>query len=107
MTSRTAPAALATWSGPALITAWATAVGLAPGTEMKLVLLLPPLFFGAVWYLAARPEQWLLAFFAVALLTPPLPFGAGNSGAHLAPAVALVGLFAGTLHLGRWRPCPP
>ncbi len=35
---------------------------------------------------------WLGSFFACLLLLPPLPFPIGNSGAHVAPFVALLGV---------------
>jgi O-antigen ligase len=35
---------------------------------------------------------WLGAFFFCSLLLPPLPFPIGNSGVHIAPLVAIVGL---------------
>jgi O-antigen ligase len=40
-------------------------------------------------------RSWLGVFFFCSLLLPPLPFPVGNSGVHLAPLVALVGLVGG------------
>jgi len=39
-------------------------------------------------------RRWLATFFACLLLLPPFPFPFGNSGGHLAPLIALIGLFA-------------
>ncbi len=91
---------------PCLIGCWSAAVALAPGTRWKLALSAPPAAAAGIWILAARPEWALSFFFAAALLTPPLPFAAGNSGAHLAPLAAFAGMVAGVLRLGEWRKCP-
>src|ERR1700691_4638678 len=52
---------------------------------------------------AALPERWLTIFFICSLLLPPLPFPIGNSGVHVAPLVALLGLVAGVVRAGEWR----
>jgi hypothetical protein len=84
---------------------WAAAVALAPGAGLKLALAAPPLAAAGIWYLVTWPERWLVVFFGAALLTPPLPFAAGNSGAHLAPLVAAAGMLAGAFRLREWRKC--
>jgi hypothetical protein len=47
--------------------------------------------------------RWLWCFFFAALLLPPLPFALGNSGPHVALAVAALGLVCGMLRLPEWR----
>src|SRR5438132_36075 len=103
MTSKPAPG-LRPRAMPAVIGLWAAAVALAPGPGFKLALVAPPLAAVATWFLAARPERWLPVFLGAALLTPPLPFAAGNSGAHIAPFVAAMGIVAGALRFREWRP---
>ncbi|MGH9559448.1 MAG: O-antigen ligase family protein, partial [Bryobacteraceae bacterium] len=49
------------------------------------------------------PNAWLAAFFAIALLAPPLPFAFGNSGPHPAAALAALGVAAGLVRLSEWR----
>jgi O-antigen ligase len=48
-------------------------------------------------------KRWLHVFFICALLMPPLPFPAGNSGFHVAFLVALLGLPAGIFRMTEWR----
>jgi O-antigen ligase len=88
---------------PAAVGVWASAAVLAPGIGWKLALLTPPIGIAAVWLVAARPEWGLLFLLAAALLTPPLPFAAGNSGAHFAPLAASVLVVAGALRFHDWR----
>lgn len=47
---------------------------------------------------------WLGFFFACLLLLPPLPFPVGNSGAHVAPFVALLGVPGSVRALRRRQP---
>ena len=49
------------------------------------------------------PGWWLELFFFCALLLPPLPFPIGDSGVHIAPLVALLGLLAGVVRADEWR----
>jgi O-antigen ligase len=51
---------------------------------------LPVAVFG-VWVFGRR-DRWIIAFFAAAVLMPPLPVALGDSGPHLAAAVAIFGL---------------
>jgi O-antigen ligase len=87
----------------AAIGAWASAAVMAPGIGWKLGLLAPPIGIAAIWMVAARPEWGLVIFLAAALLTPPLPFAAGNNGAHLAPLAAFVLVVAGALRFRDWE----
>jgi len=50
----------------------------------------------------ARPG-WLGLFFFCSLLLPPLPLPLGNSGVHVAPLVALLGLAVGAARADEWR----
>ena len=56
----------------------------------------------ASWTLLAS-SRWLSVFFFCSLLLPPLPFPIGNSGVHIAPLVALLGLVAGVTRADEWR----
>ena len=56
-----------------------------------------------VWRLLRTPTAWLALFLGCALLTPPLPIPLGDSGPHVAIAIAGAGLFIGLLRLGEWR----
>jgi hypothetical protein len=54
-------------------------------------------------WLLAGPRRWVGAFFAAALLLPPLPVAIGDSGPHPAVVVAGLGILAGLAHLDGWR----
>jgi hypothetical protein len=56
-----------------------------------------------LYWILLSPNAWLIAFFAVTLLAPPLPVAFGNSGPHPALAIAALGLAAGFLRLREWR----
>ncbi len=88
---------------PAVLGAWSALFALAPDLEAKLLVTALPLVAGIVWWTLIRPERWLALFFFCALLLPPLPFAAGNSGIHVAPLAALLGLIVGALHCAEWR----
>ncbi len=60
-------------------------------------------FVPIVWLGFSKPRQWPLLFCAAAILLPPLPFPAGDSGAHLSMAIAAAGLLAGLARLAEWR----
>jgi O-antigen ligase len=47
--------------------------------------------------------RWLAVFFFCSLLLPPMPLPIGNSGVHIAPLVALIGLMAGVIRADEWR----
>lgn len=56
-----------------------------------------------LYWILISPNAWLITFFAVALLAPPLPVAFGNSGPHPALAIAALGLAAGFLRWREWR----
>jgi O-antigen ligase len=82
---------------------WAAAIALAPSLAMKAVLAAPAVVFPALWWTLLHPHRWIAAFFASALLLPPLPIAIGDSGPHICLLFAALGLFAGMLRLGDWR----
>lgn len=87
-------AALATYAAAIAVAHGATAV------PMSAPLILIP---ASVW-LARSAHAWLTLFFAVALLSPPLPVAAlGNSGPHPALAIAALGGAIGLVRLREWR----
>jgi O-antigen ligase len=48
-------------------------------------------------------NAWLIVFFLAALLAPPLAVDLGDSGPHVAVALAGLGVIIGLLRLGEWR----
>jgi O-antigen ligase len=83
--------------------ACAAAIALAPDLLTKALLCAPFVAIPIFWRLLRTPTAWLTLFFACALLTPPLPIPLGDTGPHIAIAVAAVGLFIGSLRLSEWR----
>jgi O-antigen ligase len=81
---------------------WAAAFALAPSPGYKLLVIVPPLLAALAWWTILTPERWLAVFFFCSLLLPPLPLPFGNSGVHVAPLVALLGLGAGVLRITEW-----
>ena len=87
----------------ALIAAIAAAAAVTPGIATKCALIgLAALAF-AFAVVCERPAAWLYLFFALDLLTPPLPSSSGFAGLHLAPLALGLGIFAGALHRAEWR----
>ncbi|MEK7404695.1 MAG: O-antigen ligase family protein [Acidobacteriota bacterium] len=82
---------------------WAAAVALAPDLKSAALLSLPLLVVALGWWTILAPARWVTLFFATALLLPPLPVRLGDTGPHVAVAVAALGLFAGLLRLPEWR----
>lgn len=82
---------------------YATLAALAPGIALKAILCAPLVAVPLIWYLLRAPRAWLAAFFASALLLPPLPIHLGDSGPHIALLFALAGMFIGFLRLAEWR----
>jgi len=83
--------------------AWCGVVALMTSTEIRLLLLIPLLLAALFYWVLLRPSRWLAAFFFCLLLLPPLPFPLGNSGVHVAPLCALLGLLASLVCIREWR----
>jgi len=66
------------------------------------VLALPVLIAILVWWTFLAPTRWLVVFFFLALLTPPLPFPVGDAGLNLAPFAAGLGVLVGAIRLREW-----
>lgn len=85
---------------------------LALGVLASAVVFLPPttalvsvgaaLAIPIAWY-AITHRRWLPLFFAALLLTPPIPFPLGDSGAHPAMLVAILGILGALIRLDQWR----
>ncbi len=86
--------------------AWAAAIAVAPSLTMKAVLAAPALLMALGGWTLQYPTRWVAAFFAAALLLPPLPIPIGDAGPHPSLLFAALGLFAGLLWLGEWRIVP-
>jgi O-antigen ligase len=81
----------------------AAAFGVTPGLASRLPMIAAALSSALAWLTILSPERWLTIFFICSLLLPPLPFPIGNSGVHVAPLVALLGLVAGVVRAREWR----
>ncbi len=90
----------------ALFSVWAAGTILAPGIAFKLILLSPLLLVPLVWWTLHRPGTWIAAFFATALLLPPMPFPIGDTGVHACLIFAAFGLLGGGLRMNQWRIVP-
>jgi O-antigen ligase len=91
-----------TFAGLALGTC-AASIALAPSPMAQGWLFAPLVAIAVLWRVLRSPTAWLALFFACALLTPPLPIPLGDSGPHIAIAVAAAGLCVGCLRLAQWR----
>ena len=87
-----------------LLGAYACLIAIAPSPVMALAWSVPLLAIPLVLCVLQTPSRWLGCFFFSALLLPPLPFALGNSGPHVAVAVAAIGLLCGMLRITEWRP---
>jgi O-antigen ligase len=97
-TSRYSP-----WPASLFVGAWAAAIAVAPTLTTKLLLAAPAALVCVTWWTLHRPSRWITAFFAAALLLPPLPIPIGDSGPHPSLLFAALGLFAGLLWGCEWR----
>ncbi len=88
---------------PLALGTWAAAVALAPGMAAKLVLAAPLPLAAALWWLVQQPSRWVMVFFVCLLLTPPLPLPFGDSGVHVAPLIAAIGVLSGVIFAQSWR----
>ena len=91
------------YAAPLFFGAWAAAIALAPTIAVKLLLAAPAVAVVVTSWTLYRPARWVTAFFASALLLPPLPIPLGDSGPHPCLAFAALGLFAGLLWWHQWR----
>jgi O-Antigen ligase len=103
MNSAALPQRRGYWAPALLLGGWAAAIAVAPTLSAKLLLLAPAILVPLAWWTVYRPARWIAAFFATALLLPPLPVEMGDSGPHICLVFALLGLIAGVLWLGEWR----
>ncbi len=87
-----------------LLGAYACVIAVAPSPPVALLWSAPLIAIPLVLWTLQTPSRWLWCFFYAALLLPPLPFALGNSGPHVAVAVAALGLLCGMLRLTEWRP---
>ena len=90
------------WAAGAFIVSYAAAIALVRGPAqyaLAAALVMVPLLY---WVLVSS-SAWLTAFFAIALLAPPLPIAFGNSGPHPALLLAALGAAAGLVRLREWR----
>lgn len=89
---------------PVLLGVWAATVALVPTLEWKLILLAPGLAVAIVSWILYRPSRWLHLLFFCLVALPPVPFrGAGDSGIHVAPLAAGIGMLIGLLRLHAWK----
>ncbi|HXB70007.1 MAG TPA: O-antigen ligase family protein [Candidatus Acidoferrales bacterium] len=97
---------LAALSAAVIFGCWAAAIATARSVGAKALLAAPAVLLPLVWWTLLKPGRWLAGFFAAALLLPPLPVPAGNSGPHVCLLWAAMGLFSGLLRLPDWRIVP-
>ena len=90
-------------AGFALIAVAAAAAAVAPELSVKCALIGFAALAFAFAAVCEKPAAWLYVFFALDLLTPPLPSSSGLAGLHLAPAALGLGILAGALYRMEWR----
>jgi O-antigen ligase len=88
---------------PIALGLWCGLVALMPNNTGRLLLLAPPILAALFYWVLPSPSRWLVAFFFCLLLLPPLPLPLGNSGVHIAPLLALVGLLTSVVWIRAWR----
>jgi len=86
-----------------LLGAYACLIAASPNKTTAVALSAPLLAIPFVLWTLQTARRWLWCFFFSALLLPPLPFAFGNSGPHVAVALAGLGLLCGALRLPKWR----
>jgi O-antigen ligase len=82
---------------------WAAAIAVAPTMAAKALIAAPAAAVLVAGWTLYRPARWVIAFFAAALLLPPLPIPLGDSGPHPCLLFAALGLAAGVLWAGEWE----
>jgi len=85
------------------IGAYAALVAVTPSANSAALLAAPLPLVVLAWWTLVRPQRWVAAFILAAVLLPPLPVPLGNSGPHPSLVFAVLGAFAGVLHLRVWR----
>jgi hypothetical protein len=89
---------------PTLPGGYAAAIALTPTLTGKLILLGPPFAVALLGWILYRPSRWLYLFFFCLLALPPLPAtNGGDSGIHVAPLVAVIGVLVGLIRIHMWR----
>jgi len=88
---------------PLALGLWAGAAALVPDNSVKILLVVPVALAALLCWTALRPHRWLIVFFVSLLLLPPLPGPLGDSGVHIAPLFAVLGLFVGLAWAAEWR----
>ena len=87
---------------PVALGVYAAAIALAPKPAGALVLAAPLVAIPIAYWTMLKRGRWVALFFAAALLLPPLPLGAGNSGPHPSVVFVLLGLLGGVWNLAEW-----
>ena len=90
------------WLSGVLLAGYAAAVALTRGAA-EWILAAPLVLIPLLSWMLQSASAWLTLFFAAALLAPPLPVAAGNSGPHPALALAAIGVAIGLVRLPEWR----
>jgi len=88
---------------PTTLGIWAAAVALAPALEQKLILLALVIGGAVILWTLYQPKSWMYLFFLSLLALPPLPAPGGDSGLHVAPIAAGLGLLIGLVQIRAWR----
>jgi O-antigen ligase len=89
---------------PVLLGGYAAVIALAPTVTAKLILLGPLCAAALLSWILFRPSRWLYVFFFSLLALPPLPAAnGGDSGIHLAPLAAAIGVLVGLMRFHVWR----
>ena len=86
-----------------ILGAYACLIAASPGPIAAAAWSAPLVAIPLVLWTLETAGRWLWCFFFAALLLPPLPFALGDSGPHVAVALAAIGLVAGALRLPEWR----
>ena len=79
------------------------AIAIAPSRQLSLGLAAAMITAPLLMWTVSRPERWVLLFFTVDLLAPPLPIDIGNAGPHIAVLFAGIGVLVGLSRLPQWR----
>ena len=86
-----------------LLGLYAAAIAVAPNLNARLFLCIPLLALPLAWWAAASPNRWVMLLLGSTLVLPPLPIALGDSGPHVAIAVAAIGLVAGLMRSAEWK----